>query len=244
MVNQDLLIYIEEIEGKRALVIGDFTLDRFIIGCVSRVSPEAPVPVVDIEYESSVLGGIANIVNNIQGLGGEALVVTAVGDDPEGDYLLRELEKRGISTQNILRDRNLATTMITRVRSNNGYQLLRMEKSSAGRLSSTIADGLTDKIKKLFKEKPVDVVLISDYGHGVMTPKLISNVLRLAKAAGKKVVVNPKKESFWYYDGADIIRTNRKEASYVTGISPINETSIRNMGIKIISTLKLFTKLK
>jgi len=236
-MNQDLLTYVDKLIGKRVLVIGDFTLDRFIVGSVSRISPEAPVPVVDVEYESYVLGGVANIVNNIQGLGGEALIVTAVGDDPEGDYLLRELEKRGISTQNIFRDKNLTTTVVTRVRSNNGYHLLRMEKGSVGRLSSIIADKLTESVERLIKEKPVDVFLISDYGHGVMTPKLISNVLQLAKDAGKKVVVNPKKDNFWYYDGVNIIRTNRKEASYVTGISLVNETSIRNMGIKILSTL-------
>jgi len=223
--------------GQGVLIIGDLLLDKFIFGDVSRVSPEAPVPLVDIIDEKCTIGGAGNMLNNIRGLGGKPHLISAVGNDLDGDYLLGEMKKMSVESCNIFRDKNLRTTVVSRVQTPAGYQLLRLEKNPIMRLSPSTAERITKSVKSLVCDKRIDVIIISDYGHGLMVPSLISDITKIAREAGIKVVVNPKKENFWFYEGVDIIRTNRREASYATGITPINETSIRNIGSKILSTL-------
>ena len=225
-----------KIKGRRVLVLGDMIFDKRVEGRVTKISPEAPVPMVEVESESYFLGGAANIIKNLHALGAEAAIATVTGDDPEGVYLAQEIEKIGIDTLGVFKDKKRITTMVSRILTPDGYQLLRLERAENKEIDHEMAMKLTDYIKGAINAS--DVLLIADYGRGTVTQELIGNVVNIAKGQGKKVVVNPKKENFLYYEGVDVIRTNRREASHATGVSAINETSIRIMGQKILTSLR------
>jgi len=222
--------------GKRILVLGDVTFDKYIMGHVTKISPEAPVPMVEVESESYFLGGAANVIKNLCALEAKVSIATVIGDDPEGGYLIREIEKMGVDALGILKDQKRITAMVSRILAPDNYQLLRLDRAEDKKIDHETTIKLTYYMKRAINA--FDVLLIADYGRGVITQELVSNVVKIAKENGKKVVVNPKKENFPHYEGVDVIRTNRREASYATGVSAINETSIRIMGQKILTSLR------
>lgn len=226
---------IGKLKGKKVLVLGDMIFDKRITGQCTKISPEAPVPMLEVEYESYFSGGAANIINNLHSMGAEVAIATAIGDDPEGSYLIREIEKMGVDARGVFRDRKRITTMVTRVLASEDYQLLRLERAEDKKIDNDTTAKLTDYIKNEMGVS--DVLLIADYGKGIITQDLVSSVIKIAREHNKKVVVNPKKENFLYYEGVDVVRTNLREASYATGVPLINETSIRIMGQKILSSL-------
>jgi D-beta-D-heptose 7-phosphate kinase/D-beta-D-heptose 1-phosphate adenosyltransferase len=232
----DLNELVEKIERKRVLVLGDIIFDKRIEGRVTRISPDAPVPMVEVESESYFLGGVANIIKNLHALGAKADIATVIGDDPEGVYLVREIEKMGVDTLGVFKDGKRITTMVSKILTPDGYQLLRLERAENKEIDYEMAMKLSNYIKGTINT--ADILLIADYGRGTITQELVGNVVNITKEQGKKVVVNPKRENFSYYDGVDVIRTNRREASYATGVSAINETSIRIMGQKILTSLR------
>lgn len=227
---------IEKMKGKRILVLGDVTFDKYIMGHVTKISPEAPVPMVEVESESYFLGGAANVIKNLCALEAKVSIATVIGDDPEGGYLIREIEKMGVDALGIFKDQKRITTMISRILTSNNYQLLRLDRAEDKKIDHETAIKLTDYVRNAINA--FDVLLIADYGRGTVTQELVSDVVKIARGRDKKVVVNPKKEDFPYYEGVDVIRTNRREASYATGVSAINETSIRIMGQKILTSLR------
>jgi D-beta-D-heptose 7-phosphate kinase/D-beta-D-heptose 1-phosphate adenosyltransferase len=227
---------IEKMKGKKVLVLGDVTFDKYTMGQVTRISPEAPVPMVEIESESYFLGGAANVIKNLCALEAKVSIATVIGDDPEGGYLIREIEKMGVDALGIFKDQKRITTMISRILASDNHQLLRLDRAENKKIDHEMATKLADYVKGAINA--FDALIIADYGRGVITQELVSNVVKIAKESGKKVVVNPKKEDFPYYEGVDVVRTNRREASYATGVSAINETSIRIMGQKILTSLR------
>ena len=232
----DLKELAERIDGRKIFVLGDIIFDKRIVGRVTKISPEAPVPMVEVDSESHLLGGAANVIKNLQDMGGKPSIATVIGDDPEGVYLAQEIEKMGIDTTGIFKERGRITTMVTRVLAPENYQLLRLERAENREITHETAMKLADHVRD--NVKAFDAFLIADYGRGGVTQELVGEVVRAAKGRGKKIVVNPKKERFLFYEGVDVIRTNRWEASYATGVSPINETSIRIMGQKILSLVR------
>ena len=231
----DLLELIEKMKGQRVLVLGDVTLDRFTVGKATRISPEAPVPIVEVESESYSLGAAANVIRNLNALGGEVSIATVVGDDIEGDHLIMEIKKIGVPTDGIYKDRDRATTIVHRIRAGD-QQVLRVDRSRDIEINHDLTMRLVNYVENSTDD--LNTFLIADYGRGVITQELVSNIVKIAKRNHKKTVVNPKKEHFSYYDGVDVIRTNRNEASFATGVAPINETSIRIMGQKILTSLR------
>jgi rfaE bifunctional protein kinase chain/domain len=227
---------IGKIKGKKVLVLGDMIFDKRIVGQCTKISPEAPVPMLEVESETYFAGGAANIINNLHSLGAEVAIATVIGDDPEGSYLIREIEKMGVDASGVFKDKKRITTMVTRVLTSNDYQLLRLERAEDKKIDHEIIAKLSGYIKNEIGVS--DVLLVSDYGKGVITQDLVSGVIKIARERNKKVVVNPKKENFLCYEGVDVVRTNLREASYATGVSLVNETSIRIMGQKILSSLR------
>jgi rfaE bifunctional protein kinase chain/domain len=227
---------IGKIKGKKVLVLGEMIFDKRIIGQCNKISPEAPVPMLEVDSESYFSGGAANIINNLHSLGAEVAIATVIGDDPEGSYLIREIEKMGVDVCGVLKDKKRITTMVTRVLTSDDYQLLRLERAEDKKIDRDIIAKLADHIKDEIGVS--DVLLIADYGKGVITQDLVSSVIKIAREHNKKVIVNPKKENFLCYEGVDVVRTNLREASYATGVSLVNETSIRIMGQKILSSLR------
>lgn len=204
-----LLEIVKKFPKARVLVVGDFILDEFIWGKVSRISPEAPVPVVNVNRESFLPGGSLNVANNIHTLGGTVYPCGVVGRDLEGRLLLRGMRKLGIDTGGVIQDRERPTTIKTRVIAHS-QQVVRVDREHAHPLSSADARKMLQFITKKIKE--ADVVVVEDYGKGVIDPLILSPLLKLAKTFRKPVLVDPKEKHFSLYKGVTAITPNRQEA--------------------------------
>jgi D-beta-D-heptose 7-phosphate kinase/D-beta-D-heptose 1-phosphate adenosyltransferase len=232
---QRLESIIDHFEGKKILIIGDLMVDHYIFGEVSRVSREAPVPIVDLYKESRKLGGAANLINNIITLGGKPYAVGVIGDDQDGEWLLQELRRRNVDISGILIDRKRPTTTKTRIMAGH-HQLLRIDRESRENVSSEVMRELTYYVKKTMPE--VHCVVLSDYDKGLLTAKTIDYTITTACSHNIPVVADPKPRYFIDYAKAFLIKTNLYDASLATGVSPINETSLINMALNILSHLQ------
>ena len=200
--------------GRKVLVIGDVMLDRYLHGDVTRISPEAPVPVVRVERESFVPGGAANTANNIVSLGGVAHVISVVGADSSGSLLLREMEKSGIDTSGILRDSSRPTIEKTRVLGQT-HQMLRLDYESVDSVGASVESNI---IKNIEKAVPlVDIVVISDYGKGVVTENMLQFLYDACERNGKDIIVDPKPKNAKFFTNVFLVTPNEKEAMEITG---------------------------
>jgi len=226
---------VEQFGSARVLVIGDFMLDKFIQGTVSRLSPEAPVPVVDIVSEMFRPGGAANAISNIRALSGNAVAVGVIGDDWNGRKLIDLLKQDGVDTECIIVSKERPTTVKTRIIAEK-QQIVRIDREKRDAIgyedTKTILAFLNEKIND------VDAILISDYDKGMVTNRLLEGLISSAKKFGKPVIVHPKVVHFLDCKGATIVNSNLERASTVTGIGQINETSIRNMGQWLLTQLE------
>jgi len=237
---KELKKHVDRFENAHILAIGDVMLDRFVVGSVSRISPEAPVPVVDLDSETFKPGGAANAINNIRALGGNVTALGIIGDDVSGKKLIDLLKKDGINTGGIIVIKNRPTTVKTRIIAGQ-QQIVRIDREEKDVVGNERIIQILDFVNKKIDE--IDAILISDYDKGVITNKLLEDVIPLAKRYNKPVIVDPKVEHFLDYKGVTVVTPNVKEASAATGISPINETSIRNMGQWLLTRLECDTVL-
>ncbi|OGN62073.1 MAG: hypothetical protein A3F09_02420 [Chlamydiae bacterium RIFCSPHIGHO2_12_FULL_49_11] len=198
----------------RVLVFGDIFLDRHTLGRVSRISPEAPIPVFNLESSRALGGGAANVALNLKSLGAEVFIASFVGQDDIGDILVSHLSDRSIETAAILSGSHHKTGVKERFISQ-GQQLLRVDDEKIMELSPSDTETMIRFLEDLIPE--VDVVVISDYAKGTCTPSLIRAVLRLGKEFRKKVIVDPKRSDISIYSPAFLIKPNRKEAYSAIG---------------------------
>ncbi len=219
----------------RALVIGDLILDEFLWGDVSRISPEAPVPVVWVRSESFMPGGAANVANNIHALGGKVYIAGVIGTDDRGRILTEELRKKGADVGGIVIDGERPTTLKTRVIAHH-QQVVRIDKEKMDGLDGGLIGQIVDYTKEIIDD--IDAIIIEDYGKGVITPRLLQEILRLAKRYKKIVTVDPKEEHFHYYKGVTAITPNHYEASRVTGVKIKDDESLVNIGKSLLNKLK------
>ncbi len=221
-------------KGAKVLVVGDLIMDHFIWGSVTRVSPEAPVPVVDVSSETRMLGGSANVVHNITSLGGKCYVTGIIGKDDDGKRLIKELAGSGIKTDGVIVDAGRPTTIKTRVIAHH-QQVVRFDRESNEEPSSKIISEVYDYIKKMVRY--ADVVVISDYAKGLVTESLVNITRDLASRSGKPLIVDPKVEHFDYYTGVDLITPNCSEAGLAAGVKIRDEASLRVAADVITETL-------
>ncbi|MFC1666774.1 D-glycero-beta-D-manno-heptose-7-phosphate kinase [Candidatus Omnitrophota bacterium] len=219
----------------RVLIIGDLILDEFLWGDVSRISPEAPVPVVWVKSESFMPGGAANVANNIHTLGGKTYLAGVVGADGRGRILTEELRKKGMDIGGIVVDGERPTTLKTRVIAHH-QQVVRIDKEKMDGLSVGVVTQLIDYVKLIIDD--IDAIIIEDYGKGVITPGLLQEILRLARRHKKIVTVDPKEEHLHYYKGVTAITPNHHEASRVTGIKVKDDKSLIDIGKILLKKLK------
>ena len=219
----------------KVLIVGDLILDEFLWGNVSRISPEAPVPVVHVRSESFMPGGAANVANNIHALGGKAYLAGVVGMDERGSILRQELDKRGVGVEGIVIDGERPTTLKTRVIAHH-QQVVRIDKEKIEPLSAGIVDQIIDYIKEMIGQ--IDAIIIEDYGKGVVTPRLLQEILRLARRHKKIVTVDPKEEHFHYYKGVTAITPNHHEAAQAAGVKVKDVDSIAKVGKALLNKLK------
>jgi len=226
---------IEQFDKASVLVIGDLMLDRYLYGSMSRISPEAPVPIIDITDESFRLGGAANAIHNICALGGTVLAAGVVGDDWFGNQLIGLLKQEKVDTRCVIKVNNRPTTVKTRIISRL-QQIIRLDSESKDPINEGYCESILDFINKNIEH--VEVILISDYNKGVVTSQLSEGTIWLAKKFRKPILVYAKGEHYLDCKGMTIFITDQENATLATGIRQINETSIRNMGQWLLTHLE------
>ncbi len=190
------------------LVIGDLMIDHYIWGNATRLSPEAPVPIVNVKNESTTLGGAGNVVQNLVALGANVTVAGVVGDDVTGSQLIEILESEGVKTNTIIKDSTRPTTIKTRVLAGR-HQLVRVDREVTDPISKGLEDELADKLTAIIDS--ADIVIFSDYNKGLFAPKLTQRLIKIANDYQKKVIIDPKGLNYEKYNGAYLIKPNRKE---------------------------------
>lgn len=217
---------VNSFKGKKILIVGDLILDRFIYGKVNRISPEAPVPVVEVTKETFLLGGAANVANNILSLGGLPSLAGIIGLDTAGNVLKELLKEKGINFEGVIDD-NRHTTIKTRIIAHN-QQVVRFDKEEKRRLEGKSLFALKSYIIDAVKKH--DAVIISDYKKGVITGSLVETIVNNAKRDDIFVAVDPKIGHFNLYKNVSLITPNIAEASSGSGIEIKDEKSLIKAG--------------
>jgi rfaE bifunctional protein kinase chain/domain len=232
---QDLLPFISRFKNARIMVIGDLMVDEYIWGSVSRISPEAPVPVVSVTSESLRLGGAGNVANNIHALGGKVWIGGVVGNDEMGRKIFQDLHKMGIDTRGVVNESDWITTVKTRIIAHH-QQVVRYDRE----LVRPILPEALQRILSLLEERihEVDAVLVSDYGKGVVCPELVERVRSLTLGAGKILSVDPKVKNFPLFRNVTIITPNHHEAGQAAGRWIQNEQDLVEVGRQLLPQLQ------
>lgn len=202
-------------------------IDEYVWGDVDRISPEAPVQVVAVNNEDYTLGGSGNVVNNLVALGAGVSVLGVVGTGSDGKQLLNKLSDLGSDTEGIIQESGRPTTKKTRIIAEH-QQVLRIDRETKKNISSETLASITALAEKIIPE--VDVILISDYGKGLITRALITKLVNLARANGKITIADPKGLDFSKYAGISLLTPNKKEAALACGVEIVNEKSLAAVG--------------
>ena len=226
--------HLNRLEGRKVLVVGDLMIDQYIWGDVSRMSPEAPVPVVGVDRETLRLGGAANVANNIISLGGKVELCGVVGDDQMGRWIAQDLRKKGIGVRGVLLGGDRPTTIKTRVLAQN-QQVVRVDREVTTLLSREEEGTLLGAIRSFLDD--CGALVISDYAKGVVTPTLVREIVAMAEAEGVPVAVDPKVKHFAIYRGVTVLTPNLLEASAGAGIIIDSMDAIIEAGRMIMEKL-------
>jgi D-beta-D-heptose 7-phosphate kinase/D-beta-D-heptose 1-phosphate adenosyltransferase len=232
----DLVAHIEKLSQARILCVGDLMLDRFVYGNVERTSPEAPVPVLAIERQSAMLGGVGNVARNLISLGARAALLTVVGDDEVGRTLTQLVGEEERIEPHLLVEPGRRSTEKTRFLAG-GQQLLRTDLETQRQISGQSAENLLRMAEDIVPQ--CDVLVLSDYAKGVLTEDLCRALIACARSAGKPVVVDPKGRSFQRYAGASVITPNRRELGIATGTAVETEDEIIAAAKGLIAELEI-----
>lgn len=220
--------HFESFKTKQILVIGDVMIDRYLRGKVDRISPEAPVPVLDYQSTEDRPGGAANVALNIKALGATPLLCSVVGEDADGQAFLNLLPEVGIPDIGIVRSPQRMTTVKTRVMAGSQH-LLRVDREDKHPLSRQEEEQLLQKVERLLEHSPPDAILFQDYNKGVLSPGLIKTLISIAQSAGIPTSADPKKANFLAFRGVTLFKPNLKEIreSLVLDIQPTSESLLK-----------------
>ena len=227
---------LNQIRSKKVVVVGDLILDKYIQGKADRISPEAPVPVVEVTHESVRFGGAANVAYNISSLGGIVEVIGVVGDDQNGETLMDMFNRSGIGTNGIFIDSGRPTSTKSRLMANR-QQIVRIDRESKAPLAESAFSVLVESA--LSKMTDSDAIIFEDYDKGVVDSEFIHQVLKKRSFHPQPVVVDPKVENFWNYKGVTSITPNLKEASTAVKRPITDDESLISVGCEIVDRLEL-----
>lgn len=214
------------------LCVGDLMLDLFVYGDVSRISPEAPIPILKVGHEVRTLGGVGNVVNNLLALGAKPILVSAIGQDVNGDRVLKILKEKGISADSIATDASIQTIEKRRF-STKGQQLLRVDYETIAFFQDALYKKMLSNAEKLLEK--ADVLIISDYGKGVFHPeKLLKPLIEKAKKRKIPIVTDPKGTDYTIYRGTTVITPNRKELSEATTMATQTDKEVISAANQLI----------
>ncbi|MCX7930198.1 MAG: D-glycero-beta-D-manno-heptose-7-phosphate kinase [Chlorobi bacterium] len=231
--------WLAQLPDKHIAVIGDLMLDHYYLGSVTRISPEAPVPVVELERETCRLGGAANVAHNLRTLGAQVLLCGVVGNDSNGAELLRLADELGIETKGVITDAERPTTVKTRV-IGNSQQLLRLDREARAPIGARIVEHI---MSALDHTQGIAAVILEDYNKGVLTPAIIEQVIEWARQRALPVLVDPKIDNFFAYRGATVFKPNQKEAQQALGTRLDADESIVRAAVELLQRLEAETVL-
>ena len=221
-------------KGRKIAIIGDVMLDKYVYGTISRISPEAPVPVVDIDKTEYRLGGAANVANNIKALDAEPVLIGVIGNDYDSKHYLDVMKMLGLSVAGIIKDNSRPTTAKTRVIAHSQHVL---------RVDSEIKDDVSvntrRKIIEFFTKnvKNFAAVILQDYNKGVLTKEMISEIISLSRKFKKPVYVDPKFHNFFEFRDVTVFKPNRKETADILAMKIDGEESVKEAGRILIDKL-------
>ena len=209
------------------LVVGDLMIDHYLFGKVERISPEAPVQVVEIEKEKMLLGGAGNVVNNLLALGAKVSVASVIGDDENGEWIKRRLSSKDIDLSYLICQKARHTSKKTRVISSN-QQILRYDKESKDDISKESEEKLLEVMLNEY-----DLILLSDYAKGVLTDSLTKKIIAFSNIKNIPVFIDPKGSDYSKYNGATLITPNKKEAEIATSVKIQDDESLKKAGFML-----------
>ncbi|MEW5766315.1 MAG: D-glycero-beta-D-manno-heptose-7-phosphate kinase [bacterium] len=231
----NLLNIIDRFENSRLLVVGDIMADEFVWGRVNRISPEAPVPVVEVVDETILPGGAANVANNIISLEGKAELVGVIGQDKIGEDLTADLKQRKIGTEGILAVQERPTIQKTRIIAHS-QQVVRVDRENRKEIDPALTETILDYCGGLISD--IDAVIISDYGKGVIIPPLIEKLVALSREFDRPVVVDPKIGHLKSYKRISVLTPNHHEAGLLSGKPITDEESLIEVGWFLLNLLE------
>ncbi len=222
------------------LVVGDLMIDEYLWGEVDRISPEAPVQVVGVQNEEFTLGGCGNVVNNLVALGAKVSTVGVIGSDREGELLRKRLDDLGVDIEGVVEEKRRCTTRKTRIIAAHQH-VLRIDRENRKEISEKTLQAMTRAASQ--KIESSDVVLISDYGKGVVTPALLDRLTRAAKEKGISTIADPKGVDFKKYNGMTLLTPNKKEAAAATSMEIRTESDLIAAGNRILRSVDIVSLL-
>ena len=231
----ELKKYIDKFSETRILVVGDIIVDEYIWGDVSRISPEAPVPIVEVKDGSQMLGGAANVINNISSLGGKPILCGVIGDDHMGRKILDRINDLGLIIDGIVIEPDRPTSIKTRVIAHN-QQVVRFDRESRKGIRAENTGSIIEFIRERLDS--LDAILVADYGKGVISSELMKSLRSLAKDSAIIVLVDPKTDNFEYYKEIDVITPNHHEAGAFCRIEIVDKESLIQAGRRMLDELR------
>ncbi len=208
----------KKIAKANILLVGDIMLDKFIYGAVSRISPEGPIPILTASREVNMLGGTGNVLANLGALGAKSHVISVIGDDLDGQAILRKIEEIQGASHNFVVANDRPTSVKTRYLAKN-QQLLRVDNEKTDEIDEKTQENILDHIKRTIND--YNAIILSDYGKGVLSPDFIKSLIELANKHQIPVIVDPKGTDFSIYAGAKLVTPNKKELSEATNNMPV-----------------------
>jgi len=229
-----LTAVLRQFQGRKVLVIGDLLVSRFVEVAARKLAREAPVPAGDFVGQTLLPGGAANLSRELVSLGASVSLVGLVGSDEYGNWLKSEFSKYGLNSKGVIADQGRPTSLRTWYMVNT-FHMLRIDKEDRKDVPLGMAKRLLAEAEPQIGG--IDCVILSDYDRGVITSYLISGVVAAAQSAGKIVVGQPKMHHYLDFSGVTYVKSNLEEAEHATGMAMVNETSLRNMGVNLLSRL-------
>lgn len=227
------MINIEDFKKYKVLVIGDIILDQYVFGEANRISPEAPVPILNISNTQNILGGAANVALNCRAFGSEVNIISVIGNDLNSNILINLLKDAKIGYEDIFKSSQRKTTTKTRFLSNN-QQLLRIDDEDIYDISDVEQNQILSFVRKNIEYNRPDLIIFEDYDKGVLNESIINSIISLAIKNKILTCVDPKHKNFFFYNNVDIFKPNLKEAINSLGIS---NTKINLESLELVNSL-------
>lgn len=228
--------FLESFSAVNVLIVGDVMLDRYWWGSVNRISPEAPVPIVNLENTSLVAGGAANVAANVAGLGAKPFLVGVVGEDDEAKLFSNILARQNISADYLVKSKERRTSIKTRIIAHSQH-VVRIDQETKAKLTETEEKSVWQNLEELLNK--TQIVIVSDYAKGVITDKLIARLITKARSDKKYVMVDPKGKNYKKYKGATMLTPNRFEVAEVLQLEDFQQATIEDAGRKMLDDFAL-----